>query len=299
MIELRAADLGWSVAAPVLADVSAAAARATVTAVIGPNAAGKSTLLRSMLGAIRPLRGRVLVDGRDVSALGGRALAERIAWVPQRGMVATGLSAEEIVGLGRFALPPDRGAVRAALSAVGLDDRRAQPFRELSMGQQQRVLLARALAQHRPGGVLLLDEPTAALDLRWAPRVLSLLAALARDGATVLVALHDLAQVAAVADTVWLVADGRLTARGPCDEVLTPSILEQAFGVPFAMVDIPSPRVAVDGRGDRADPFSAGGATADGPGLRVPIALMPVATGRSWPAPGASPGSASRTIVPP
>lgn len=299
MIELRAADLGWSAAAPVLADVSAAAARASVTAIIGPNASGKSTLLRSVLGAIRPLRGRVLIDGRDVSALAGRALAERIAWVPQRGMVATGLSAEEIVGLGRFALPPDRRAVRAALSAVGLDDRRGQPFRELSMGQQQRVLLARALAQHRPGGVLLLDEPTAALDLRWAPRVLSLLAALARDGATVLVALHDLAQVAAVADTVWLVADGRLMARGPCDQVLAPSILEQAFGVPFAMVDLPSPRAAVDVGGDQGDTLRAGAATADGPGLRVPIALMPVAAGRSCPAPGASPGSASRTIAPP
>lgn len=222
-----------------LAGIDAQAAPGKITAVIGPNAAGKSTLLRCVIGALRPTRGRVLIDGEPAHRLRTADLARRIAYVPQRSVVAAAFTVRQIVELGRYALPSSRARIDAALQQLELTAVADRPYPALSVGQQQRATLARAVAQLAGDGHLVLDEPTSAMDLRHARLCLKIVRELADGGATVLVAIHDLTTAAAVADECWLLDRGRLAAAGPAAAVLDVGRLESVFGVGFQRIERP------------------------------------------------------------
>jgi len=223
----------------VVEHVSCTARAGTITALIGPNASGKSSVLRAIGGHLAPLAGSIDVLGAAPHRMHGAALARRIAFVAQRGTVSAPFRVREVVAMGRFALPPDAARLQSALAAVGLAGEAKRIFAELSAGQQQRVLLARALAQLEPGAVLLLDEPTSAMDLPAAGRTLRVLRDLADGGATIVLALHDLLQAQRIADAVWLFGRAGLAAEGPAEAMLSAERLSAIFGVPFVSAEVP------------------------------------------------------------
>jgi len=216
-----------------LHDVSAVAAPGRITAVLGPNAAGKSTLLRACLGSIKPAAGQVVIGGRPAHAQSARRVARAAAYVPQRSVVSAGFSVREVVALGRFALPANAARVERAIEEMDLASIAERPVPHLSVGQQQRVALARALAQVEPGASLLLDEPTSAMDVRHRLMVRRLLRGIASSGSAVLIAMHDLREAALLADDAWLLRDARLVATGPIAETLQPESLRAVFDVDF------------------------------------------------------------------
>ena len=217
----------------VLTAISARAESGRITTVLGPNAAGKSTLLRCIIGALRPQRGTVQIDDLAVHRSSARRLATRLAYVAQRPVLTAAFSVREVVELGRYALPSDPARANRAMEQLALTELTQRPFPELSVGQQQRVMLARALAQLSPGGCLVLDEPMSAMDLRHVHRAMALLRDLADSGAAVIMVLHDLGLAASVADHIWLLRKGELAAAGTKEDVLTLPRLEAVFGVAF------------------------------------------------------------------
>jgi iron complex transport system ATP-binding protein len=226
----------------VLGQLDLAAVPSQVLALAGPNGAGKTTLLRSLARLLKPTAGQVLLDDRDIWSLSDRKAAQQMGLVPQGESLDWPLTVEQVVSLGRaphrgWLLPyteADRAAIESALSETGLLDLRVRPVTELSGGERQRVLIARALAQQPQ--VLLLDEPTAHLDLRYQGALLDLVRRMAHEhGLAVVVSLHDLNLVALYADQVALLSDGGLTALGTPLEVLTSESLEAAYGVPIVV----------------------------------------------------------------
>jgi iron complex transport system ATP-binding protein len=217
-----------------------------VLAVVGPNGAGKSTLLRLLTGERRPDAGSVTMEGRSLSSWHPAALARRRAVVSQHVALSFPMTAGAVVALGRLpwhATPDaarDRAAVAAALAAAGIAHLAGRSHATLSGGERQRVHLARALAQldgaARPAA-LLLDEPTASLDVRHAAGLLHELRRLAAQGLAVMVVLHDLNEAAFVADRVAILAHGRCVAQGPKAAVLRPGLLAEVYGVPFRQTD--------------------------------------------------------------
>jgi ABC-type hemin transport system ATPase subunit/CubicO group peptidase (beta-lactamase class C family) len=225
-----------------LAGVSLDLRPGEVLAVAGPNGAGKSTLLRAMTGELRLSSGEVALDGRSLAAWPPLALARRRSVVSQASSLAFPMAAEEVVALGRLpwhgtpGASRDAAAVARALDVAGITHLSRQPHATLSGGERQRVQVARALAQldgaPRPAA-LLLDEPTASLDVRHAALLLRLLRRLAAEGLAVLVVLHDLNEAAFVADRVAMLAEGRLAALGPPEEVLAAGAVEAVYGIAF------------------------------------------------------------------
>ncbi len=208
-----------------------------VTALIGPNGAGKSTVLKAILGLIAPAGGTVRLDGDEITGMERRQRARLLAYVPQRSQLAAGMSVTNVVATGRFAHQgalarlshSDREAIAAALAVVDATALAQRRFDELSGGESQRVLLARALCTG--AGTILLDEPTAGLDIGHALRALGLLRQLAARGQTVLVVLHQLDEVRRIADHAVLLHHGRVLACGAPAEVLSAEPLRRAFGV--------------------------------------------------------------------
>lgn len=218
-----------------------------VTAIVGPNACGKSTLLRALSGINRPSGGEVRLDGTALGRIPPKRLARRIALLPQSPPVPAGISVEALVRRGRHPhqrwLTPwaagDQEAVDAALVRTGLTDLRTRPLDRLSGGQRQRAWIALALAQCTE--YLLLDEPTTYLDLRHQLDLLDLVAELNRvDGRTVVLVLHDLAQAARYAEHLVVVADGRIAAAGPPADVLTEDLVDAVFEVPCRIIPDPT-----------------------------------------------------------
>jgi ABC-type cobalamin/Fe3+-siderophores transport system ATPase subunit len=233
-LELRHVCAGY--AAPVLYELTLSVAAGEVVALIGPNGAGKSTALRVAAGILHPTSGNACLDGEDLATLAPRERARRIAVVPQEAPIPTGLFVREMVALGRTPyartlLGPtaqDRQAVDWALEAAGVESLSKRLIDELSGGERQRVILARALAQQPR--LLLLDEPTANLDLHHQVAMLELVRGLSRErGLAVLAAVHDLQLAALYCDRVALLHDGRIVSEGTPEAVLTPPLLEQAF----------------------------------------------------------------------
>ncbi len=212
-------------------------------ALAGPNGAGKSTLLRVIAGILRPAVGTVELDGQSVAALDRRAIARRLAVVPQAANLPFAMRVEDLVGLGRLPhedpirghRPADRAAVAAAIERVGVGHLLGRDARELSMGERQLVLLALSVAQETP--LLLLDEPTVHLDLRHQVEVMELLADLnERDGTTVVAVLHDLRLASAFFPRMALLDRGRLVADGSPGDVLEADRVREVFGVDPALV---------------------------------------------------------------
>ncbi len=217
----------------------------TWTAVVGPNGAGKSTLLRAVAGLVRH-DGTVLLDGREVRALSPRVRATEIGYAPQVPVLPEGATVVEYVMLGRTPHRPllagprahDHAVVAQALERLDLATLARRPLRTLSGGERQRAVLARALAQEPR--LLLLDEPTAALDLGHAQQVLDLVDQLRReDGLTVISTLHDLTLAGQYAERIVLLADGRVAAAGPPQEVLTAAALREHYGARAEVVASP------------------------------------------------------------
>jgi len=222
---------------PVLANVDLQVGPGEMLALIGPNGSGKTTLLRVASGGLQPSAGTALRDGRDLTALTARERARHIAVVPQDGPIPNGLFVREMVSLGRtpysrLLLGPtlhDRQAVTWALEAAGVENLAERFVDELSGGERQRVILARALAQQ--ARVLLLDEPTANLDLHHQVAMLELVRGLCRErGLAVLTAVHDLQLAALFYDRVALLSAGQLVSQGSPEAVLTAPLLLEAFG---------------------------------------------------------------------
>jgi iron complex transport system ATP-binding protein len=226
---------------PALDDVTFDAVPGQLLAITGPNGSGKTTLLRALMGLIRPERGTALVGERAVDAWGREALARVVGVVPQREETVFPLRVSEMVMLGRYArLGPlaaagatDRDAVTRALArcdATELADRRVD---ELSGGEWQRVRVARAIAQEPR--VLILDEPTASLDVRHEMELFELVRELVDDGLTGVVITHELNLAARFADRMLLLDQGRLVRAGTPVEVLDRDILGRVFRWPVAI----------------------------------------------------------------
>ncbi len=220
----------------VLCDISANAAPGALTALLGPNAAGKSTLLHCIIGILKPAKGAVLIEGKASHTMRARKLATRMAYVAQRSQVSAAFTVRDVIAFGRYALSADDLKITQTIKRLHLLDLADRPYPELSVGQQQRVMLARALAQLPADGYLILDEPTAAMDLRHVHHVMILLRELAANGATVIMAMHDLSLAAAVADEVWLLNESKLVAKGEVRDVMTAAGLEAVFGVRFQWI---------------------------------------------------------------
>jgi iron complex transport system ATP-binding protein len=227
----------------VLADVTLDVRAGEVLAVVGPNGAGKSTVVAALAGDVAPISGTVLLRGRPLPQWQPRELARERAVLLQQSAVAFPFPAVDVVRMGRA---PWRGTPHERDDAVAVDDAlRAmdamhladRSVTSLSGGEQARIGLARTLAQRT--GLLLLDEPTAALDLRHAETALEHLRQRARGGAAVVVVLHDL-NLATHADRVALLQQGALLAEGPPEQVLTEHLLSSAYGHPVDVV--PHPR---------------------------------------------------------
>ncbi len=218
-----------------------------LVAVVGPNGAGKTTLLRLLSGALVPQVGEVRLDDRPLGELGDRERARAIAVVPQSESSPFPVTVREMVGMGRYAhMGPweragsgNRGVVDRALERCGVSALAGREIGEVSGGEGQRVRIARALAQEAP--VLLLDEPTGGLDLRYRMELFHLLRELRSDGLAVLVITHDLNLAARFADELLLLHEGVARSRGGPNEVMSREVLEEVYEWPLRMVPHPGP----------------------------------------------------------
>ena len=240
---LRAADVAFAypargAAAFALEGVSVAIQPGSFTGLLGPNGGGKTTLLNLMAGVLTPQRGAVTLDGGDVAAMPRRQLARRLAVVPQETHPAFDYTVMEMVLMGRhphlgtFALegPHDLDVAREALAATGTAALAERAYMTLSGGEKQRVIIASALAQ--APDLLLLDEPTASLDLGYQLEVAALLRRLNRErGVTMVLATHDLNLAAALCTGIVMLRGGRVIAQGPTTEVLTPARVRDLYDV--------------------------------------------------------------------
>ena len=221
-----------------LRDVSLSVGRGSLTGILGPNGCGKTTLLKLLAGITRPHQGDVQLEGRSLRTFGRRDLARRIAVVPQETHPAFDYTALEMALMGRH---PHLGAFQLegaadldiatrALDATGTAHLATRPYMTLSGGEKQRVIIASALAQQPE--VLLLDEPTASLDLSYQLEIASLLGGLNRDrGVTMVIATHDLNLAASLCDRLVLLRSGEVLAEGPTRDVLTRGAIAQLYGV--------------------------------------------------------------------
>jgi iron complex transport system ATP-binding protein len=243
---LRAADLTFgyghtAVVRGVTLDVPADG----FVGIIGPNGSGKTTLLRLLAGTLRPQSGTVTLDGRPLAGEPRAAVAKRLAVVPQETHLAFEYSVLEVVLMGRYAHlgpfeiegPRDIDIARQSLDATGTLPFQEREFSTLSGGEKQRVIIAAAIAQIADrdsgrGAVLLLDEPTAALDLRYQLEVADLLTRLHRSHSlSVVISTHDLNFAASLCRTIVLLKEGHVLAAGPVDEVLTPTLIGALYDV--------------------------------------------------------------------
>lgn len=219
----------------VLTDVSLSVSPGELVGLIGPNGAGKTTLLRTMNGLVSPTSGTVRVTGRQVGDLSAREVGGLVATVHQDTTIGFDFPVADVVAMGRTphrsrlagSSPADLAAVEDALNRTETARFADRPIGELSGGERQRVVLARALAQETP--VLLLDEPTASLDIGYQATILDLVRGLVDEGKTVVAAIHDLELAARYCDSLAFLDDGSLVARGGPREVLSGDLLGSVF----------------------------------------------------------------------
>ncbi len=225
-------------ATPVLRSINATVDRPELIALIGPNGAGKSTLIDVMAGRLTSYEGTCLLDGRDIRGMTRPQLCRYVAHVPQQRIADIPFTVEEVVLTGRtpygntlYESDEDLAALEAALEATRLQTFRTRYFARLSGGEQQRVLVAAAVAQAAP--VLFLDEPGAHLDPENQTELWDLLARLRDEGKLIVIVTHHLHLAAQRSDRVWLLSEGRLVEDAPPDKAMRPERMEQVFHVPF------------------------------------------------------------------
>ena len=216
------------------------------TVIIGPNACGKSTLLKSLARLLRARQGEVLLDDQAITSYGGKALARMLGLLPQTSIAPEGITVAELVVRGRFPHQTllrqwrqcDEDAVAAALAATNTTALSERLVAELSGGQRQRVWVAMVLAQETE--IILLDEPTSFLDIAHQYDLLDLCDELHRErGRTLVAVLHDLNQAARYATHLIVMSDGEIVAEGAPREVLTSELVQQVFGLEGVVVDDP------------------------------------------------------------
>ena len=236
-IALDQVSFGYG-AAPVLREISARVDEPQLIAIIGPNGAGKSTLIRIVAGLLHPTSGTCSLEGKPLGQLDRRAISRRVAHVPQQVTAPIPFTVEEVALTGRtphshglFESAEDLRAVDHAIALTHIEAFRHRPFHNLSGGEQQRVLLAAAIAQDAP--IFLLDEPGAHLDPENQTELWNLLAQLRDQGRVVLIVTHHLNLAAERADRVWVLQQGRLVADASPNEAMHPERLQPVFRVPF------------------------------------------------------------------
>jgi iron complex transport system ATP-binding protein len=215
------------------------------TVIVGPNACGKSTLLKSLARLLAPRAGTVLLDGAAISSYPAKEVARRLGMLPQAPTAPGGITVADLVGRGRYAhqgllrqwTAADSAAVADALRMTDTAGLAGRPVDELSGGQRQRVWLAMVLAQQTP--ILLLDEPTTFLDLAHQFEVLDLCADLHEQGRTLVAVLHDLNHAGRYASHLVVMKDGAVVATGRPADVVTAPLVEQVFGVPCQVIPDP------------------------------------------------------------
>ncbi|MEU4598060.1 ABC transporter ATP-binding protein [Nocardia sp. NPDC023988] len=216
------------------------------TVIIGPNACGKSTLLRALARLLAPESGRVLLDGKPVTDYPAKELARQIGLLPQTSTAPDGIRVADLVARGRYPhqtllrqwSKADEEAVAAAMAATGVAELSARPVDELSGGQRQRVWISMVLAQQTP--IILLDEPTTFLDIAYQIQLLDLCRALNRESErTVVAVLHDLNHAFRYADHLIAMRDGRIVATGTPADIVTADLVHEVFSLRCRIVDDP------------------------------------------------------------
>ena len=233
MLETKGID--WAAnGRKIVQDISLHINQGEFVGLIGPNGSGKSTLLRTIYRILRPDAGAVLLNGEDVWQQSARTMAQQTAVVAQETQIEFSFTVRQIVAMGRNPhkgmfdrdTAEDEAIIEAALERVDMQAFHGRDFRTLSGGEKQRVLVARALAQQTP--FIVLDEPTNHLDIRYQLEILELIKTLP---VTKLAALHDLNLAAAYCDRIYLLRNGRMLANGTPLAVLTPALIQEAYGV--------------------------------------------------------------------
>lgn len=231
--------------AEIVRDLSVQIEPGSFTVIIGPNACGKSTLLRGLARLLAPRAGRVVLDGRAIAELPAKEVARQLGLLPQTAIAPEGITVRELVGRGRY---PHQGlfrqwssaddvAVDEALAATASTELAARPVDALSGGQRQRVWVAMVLAQET--GLLLLDEPTTFLDVAHQVELMELFAELNERGRTIVAVLHDLNHAARYASRIVAMRGGRILAEGTPAEVITSARVHEVFGLANVVVDDP------------------------------------------------------------
>ncbi|WP_328297896.1 ABC transporter ATP-binding protein [Streptomyces sp. NBC_00435] len=216
------------------------------TVIVGPNACGKSTLLRALSRMLKPTRGRVLLDGQAIGSMPAKKVAKTLGLLPQSSIAPDGITVSDLVSRGRY---PHQGMLRQwsaederivneSMTSTGVAELADRAVDELSGGQRQRVWIAMALAQQTP--LLLLDEPTTYLDIQHQIDVLDLCAELHEEqGRTLVAVLHDLNHAARYATHLIAMRDGKVVAEGPPAEVVTAELVERVFGLRCQVIPDP------------------------------------------------------------
>jgi iron complex transport system ATP-binding protein len=245
MLQVKDAWFGYDRTNMVLRGITLDVPADAVIGILGPNGSGKTTLLRVLAGTRQPDRGTVTLDGAPLARFSRAALARRMAVVPQETQLAFDYTAAEVAMMGRYAHlgafeiegPADVAAIDRALDSTGTWHLKDRLFTTLSGGEKQRVIIASALAQIDAAGVLLLDEPTASLDLRYQIEIADLLRVLHRQrGVSIVISTHDLALAGALCDRLVLIRDGAVVASGQTDDILTPENIRAVYDVDAAIV---------------------------------------------------------------
>jgi iron complex transport system ATP-binding protein len=216
-----------------------------VTAIVGPNGCGKSTLLAGLARLHQPKAGMVLLDGKSLAKYSPREVAQKIGLLPQSAEAPDGLTVHDLVRFGRHPhqgflrqwSEEDREAVAEAIRVADLEDLADRPLDSLSGGQRQRAWIAMAVAQNTP--LLLLDEPTAALDLGHQIEVFELIRSLAAQGKTVVMVVHDVSSACRYADHIVAMYEGKIVTQGPPVEVVTPELVRTLYQIDCMLVPDP------------------------------------------------------------